>query len=140
MLLPYKNQPPLGPHTEVWRYLSLDAVIETVRKRQLRFTRIDKFWENDRFEGSVPKQQIVDQLPLSAGYSQMSRGAMSQPQREEPFGRMTRLRCAKARSTHACCWAAGDESEALWRLTAGARFVRQPRHVPALSRRASFQR
>jgi hypothetical protein len=29
---------------------------------------------------------------------------------------MTRLRRAKTQSTHACCWAAGDESEALWRL------------------------
>ena len=111
MLPPYKNQSLPDPHTEVWRYLSLDAVIKTVRDRQLRFTRIDKFWEKDPFEGSVPKQQIDDQLLLFAGHSQMRRGAMSLP---EHWGEMTRLRRAKARSTHA--WAAGDESEALWRL------------------------
>jgi hypothetical protein len=35
---------------------------------------------------------------------------------EDPWARMTRLRRAMTRSTHACCWAAGDESEPLWRL------------------------
>jgi hypothetical protein len=122
----YKNPPPMDPDTHVWRYLSLDAVIATVRDRTLRFTRVDRF--TDPFEGSVPKQQMDDQVVLFGGayhrrmiYRSVAAhypvGAMSlPPEWEDPWGRMTRLRRAKTRSTHACCWAAGDESEALWRL------------------------
>src|SRR5262249_25460925 len=57
---PYINRRPLPPETLVWRYLSLDAVVRTVRCRKLRFTRVDRF--PDPFEGSVPKQTIDDQL------------------------------------------------------------------------------
>jgi hypothetical protein len=122
---PYENRPFMDPDTPLWRYLSLDAVIATVRDRQLRFTRVDTF--ADPFEGSVPKQQIDDQVVLFGGayrtrtmYKSVAAhhpsGAMSIPEWEDPWVRMTRLRRAKTRSTHACCWAAGDESEALWRL------------------------
>jgi hypothetical protein len=118
----YRNRPSMDPNKHVWRYLSLDAVIATVRDRQLRFTRVDKF--PDPFEGSVPKQTIDDQVVLFGGAYHMltsvaayhPSGAMSLPEREDPWERMTRLRRAKTRSTHACCWAAGHESEALWRL------------------------
>jgi hypothetical protein len=105
----YKNRPHMDPDTPAWRYFSLDAVIATVRDRQLRFTRVDKF--EDPFEGSVPKQTIDDQLLLFSPAYRM-RG----PESEDPWLRMTRLRRAKCRSTHASCWAAGEESEALWRL------------------------
>jgi hypothetical protein len=121
----YKNRPLMDPDTAVWRYFGLDALIATVRERLLRFTRVDTF--DDPFEGSVPKRQIDDQLPLFAGAYQMRMmytsvaahhppGAMPLPEWEDPWERTTRLRRAKTRSTHACCWAAGDESEALWRL------------------------
>src|SRR6266853_1810910 len=61
----YKNRPPMDPDTPVWRYLSLNAVIATVRDRQLRFTRVDTF--PDPFEGSVPKQTIDEQVVLFGG-------------------------------------------------------------------------
>jgi hypothetical protein len=48
--------------TVVWRYLTLSAVIATIKKRQLRLTRLDRF--KDRFEGSVPKKQIDGQILL----------------------------------------------------------------------------
>ena len=65
----YRNRPLMDPDTPVWRYLSLDALIATVQDRQLRFTRVDTF--ADPFEGSVPKQQIDDQVALFAGAYQM---------------------------------------------------------------------
>jgi len=37
----YKNRPSMAPDTAVWRYMSLDALLATVRDGQLRFTRID---------------------------------------------------------------------------------------------------
>ena len=111
--------------TLVWRYLTLGAVIATIEARHLRLTRVDRF--QDPFEGSVPKKQIEDQIPILIGAA--SRRAMlnsvaahypgmerSRPPDEDPWLRITRLRRARTRSAHASCWSAGDESEALWRL------------------------
>jgi len=102
--------------------MSLDALLATVRDRQLRFTRVDAFWDkDDPFEGSVPKQTIDDQFLLVAG----ARNAMrmhtvitgSLPEWEEPEEKVLRLRAAKIRSAYACCWAAGEkEIAALWQL------------------------
>jgi hypothetical protein len=121
----YKNRPPMDPDTPVWRYFSLNAAIATVRDRRLRFTRLDRF--DDPFEGSVPKRQMDDQVALFAGAHHMrmvhtiiaSHYPSVPPPKwdsEDPWTRMTRLRRAMTQSTHACCWAAGDESEPLWRL------------------------
>jgi hypothetical protein len=121
----YKNRPYMDPDTQVWRYFSLEALIATMRDRQLRFTRVDTF--EDPFEGSVPKQQIDDQVVLFGNAYQTRTmyasveahypsGAMSVPEWQDRWTKTTRLRRAMTRSTHACCWAAGDESEALWRL------------------------
>ena len=57
----YKNRPAISGDTPVWRYLSLSAVLATIKTRQLRLTRVDKF--HDPFEGSVPKSQIEQQNP-----------------------------------------------------------------------------
>jgi hypothetical protein len=111
--------------TRVWRYLALGAVFATIKTRQLRLTRVDKF--QDAFEGSVPKKQIDDQILLLGGaasrrammdsvaahYPGMSR---SPPPDEDPWLRITRLRRALTRSAHASCWSAGSESDVLWRL------------------------
>lgn len=110
--------------TPVWRYLSLSAAIATIKKGQLRLTRVDKF--PDPFEGSVPQQDIDNQILLFAGAAsqQMTADiiaawnpgiATSTPPDEESWSRMTRLRRAKTRSAHASCWSMDDESEPLWR-------------------------
>ena len=87
--------------TPLWRYLTLDAVIATIEARHLRLTRVDRF--QDPFEGSVPKKQIEDQIPILIGAA--SRRAMlnsvaahypgmerSRPPDEDPWLRITRLR------------------------------------------------
>lgn len=107
------------------RYLTLGAVFATIKRQQLRLTRVDKF--QDPFEGSVPNKQIEDQALLLGGAA--SRRAMmnavaahypdmaTSPQPEEdPWLRITRLRRAMTRSAHASCWSWGEESESLWRL------------------------
>ena len=109
----------------MWRYLSLIAVVETIKARQLRLTRVDIF--RDPFEGSVPKKHMEDQnIVLMGGQSQQHMMnivalhhpgmAPSPPPDEDPWSRLTRWRRARTRSAHASCWSAGDESEALWRL------------------------
>jgi len=119
----YRNRPLMDPATPVWRYLSLNAVVATVRDRKLRFTRVDTF--PDPFEGSVPKQQIDDQLlTFSSHYTTRSEWSMApgddpgvlERLSEDPWVRMTRLRRAQTRAAHASCWSWGEESESLWRL------------------------
>jgi hypothetical protein len=61
----YKHRPPMSGDTPVWRYLALSAVSATIKTWHLRLTRIDRF--QDPFEGSVPKTQIDDQIPLFIG-------------------------------------------------------------------------
>jgi len=111
--------------TPVWRYLTLSAVIATIKTRRLRLTRVDRF--QDPFEGSVPKAQIEQQTLLLIG-AESRRAMMSpvaahhpgmarpMPPDEDSWTRITRLRRSRTRSAHASCWSAGDESEALWRL------------------------
>jgi hypothetical protein len=121
----YKNRPAMSHDTPVWRHLDLDAIVATLRDSQLRFTRVDTF--DDPFERSVTKQDIDDQVPIfSSHYATQSMWAMAggdDPdlvrqfrEREDPWTKTTRIRPAKTRSAHACCWFAGEESEALWRL------------------------
>ena len=121
----YKHRPPMSGDTPVWRYLTLSAVIATIKTRHLRLTRVDRF--QDPFEGSVPKTQIEGQIPLfigaASGLTMMNciaahhpGMASSMPPDEDRWIRTTRLRRARTRSSHASCWSASDESEVLWRL------------------------
>lgn len=112
----------------MWRYLALDAVLQTIKTRTLRLTRVDRF--DDKFEGSVPKADIDNQILLFNGAESQRRMmnnlvphfpgmATTPPPDEDRWTRITRLRRARTRSAHASCWSIGDESEALWRLYSG---------------------
>jgi hypothetical protein len=121
----YKNRPPMPDDTTVWRYLSLSAVVQTIKTRRLRLTRVDTF--DDPFEGSVTKKDMETQdilfigaesrrstMNIIASYHQGMAGPAKPA--EDSWLRMTRLRRARTRSAHASCWSSGDESEAIWRL------------------------
>ena len=119
----YKNRVPMDPATELRRYTTIDTLVQILRNRQLRFTRVDTF--QDPFEGSIPKRQIDDQVAIFSSRNavqMMSIAAhypgMSMPSRRhlDPWTEMTLLRRAMTRSAHASCWTAGHESEAMWRL------------------------
>ena len=75
----------------------------------------------------MPRQEIDNQLLLFSGAQQAQMEVMQVAAhypgmgvpaqwREDKWERMTRYRRAKTRAAHASCWAAGEESEALWRL------------------------
>ncbi len=122
----YKNRVPMDPASELRRYTTLNALVDMLRNRRLRLTRLDTF--QDPFEGSVPKRQIDDQVPIfsSRNAAQMMSVAahypsMRMPPRRslDPWTEMTLRRRAKTRSAHASCWTAGHESEAMGGCTAG---------------------
>lgn len=117
----------MEPGTQLRRYLPLVALEQMLREKQLRMTRVDQFHDDDSYEGSVPKQQIDDQVPIFSGwnamqsmYSQVAAHYpdMQLPQRpwRDPWEMMTIRRGALTRSVHASCWSAGPESGAMWRL------------------------
>jgi len=96
-----------------------------LRDQRLRLTRVDQW--RDPFEGSVPKQQIDDQVPLFSGWQAAEMMVPVMPPgypQERPYRRrnrdpwdvMTKRRRAMTRSAHGICWRWGDESEAMWRL------------------------
>jgi len=122
----YKNRAEISPDISLWHYSSIDAIAAILRSHSLRLSRVDTF--RDPFEGSVPKQQMEDEtlLFLSAharqrqynslrGHYPQMRGVDADPFRDL-WADMTHRRRALVASSHAICWAAGDESEALWRL------------------------
>jgi hypothetical protein len=108
----------MAPETPIRRHLSLTAVVSTLRDELLRLTRLDTF--DDPFEGSVPKKQIDDQVPLFSSHHVFSDGGMNpgleQPRSEDPWTAVTRRRRKKTRSAHASSWTSGPESEAMWTL------------------------
>ena len=116
----YKNRQPMDPATELRRYTSLNALEHMPRDNQLRLTRVDRF--DDPFEGSVPKQQMDDQVAtFSSTYLTEMMGASHLLRKHktyvsDPWTRMELRRRAATRSAHASCWTAGPESEAMWRL------------------------
>jgi hypothetical protein len=116
----YKNRPLVDPAIELRRYTSLNALEHMLRDKQLRLTRVDQF--DDPFEGSVPKKQMDDQVAtFSSAYQTEMMSGSRLPRRHksyvtDPWTRMELRRRAATRSTHASCWIAGAESEAMWRL------------------------
>jgi hypothetical protein len=68
----YKNRRQMNSETELRRYMSLIALEDMLRKKQLRLIRVDMF--QDPFEGSVPKKQIDDQLPAFSSWNAMLMG------------------------------------------------------------------
>ena len=121
----YKNRLVIAPNYQVWRYMSLEAATTMLRDSQMRYTRIDHF--EDPFEGSVPKQEIDNQILLFSGEQaaemQMEAIFLHSPSMEIPktpyrdrWAEMTKSRRFKTRSAHASCWRWGDDSEAMWRL------------------------
>lgn len=119
----YRNRVPMDPATELRRYTTLNALLQMLRNRCLRLTRVDTF--PDPFEGSVPQRQIDDQVAIfsSRNATQMMSVAayypsMSRPPRRslDPWTELKLRRQAMTRSAHASCWTAGHESEAMWRL------------------------
>jgi hypothetical protein len=96
-----------------------------LHERRLRLTRVDQ-WP-DPFEGSVPKQQIDDQVAIFGGSQAAELMFAVMPQHypdmralvgrmRDPWELMTKQRLAMVRAAHAICWRAGTESEAMWRL------------------------
>ena len=60
----YKNRVGMDPAAELWHYTSLDAIRAIWKDQKLRLRRIDTYWKDDPFEGSVPNKQIEDQVPI----------------------------------------------------------------------------
>lgn len=120
----YKNLKVLDGGVPVMRYMSLAQLVSVLVKSSLPLTRVDRF--RDKFEGSVPKRQVDDQIPIFSDESaQFFQDEYTPPtettQPKDMNAEVARWRRALARSAHASCWRWGPESEGMWRLYCGER-------------------
>jgi hypothetical protein len=130
----------LAGSTRLWRYLSLDKLIDLLSTSELFFTPLATFAKTDPFEGYLPSVAIdaqaslfrnnVNDLELShqqvAEHRNKQGSPLTNEEREtlqaslEDFrSTLRRLLPAIAKATVVNCWHANDnESEAMWRLYA----------------------
>jgi hypothetical protein len=121
----YKNRVAVRPAAQLWHYTSLDALKKILEGKKLRLRRIDTYWEDDPFEGSVPMEQMNEQATIlgsqAAALMKQIRPHFS-PHMDVPHSPtrnrwedIAKWREGKARSIHVSCWTKG-ESEVMWRL------------------------
>jgi hypothetical protein len=121
----YKNPVGVRLAAQLWHYTSLDALKKILEGKKLRLRRIDTYWEDDPFEGTVPMKQMNEQAMIlgSQAAALMEQVAphffppMDVPRRptRNRSEDITKWREGKARSIHVSCWTKG-ESEVMWRL------------------------
>jgi hypothetical protein len=115
----------MDPAAQLWHYTSLDAVKKILERQKLRLTRIDTYWKDDPFEGSIPMEQRNEQARISSGGTAAAQTmvvaqwhpAMQEvlPLHRDRDGEITKWREGMAHSCHVSCWTKG-ESEVMWRL------------------------
>lgn len=98
----------LASDTQIWRYVDLAKFLDLLTRRNLYFARLDKL--EDPFEGAIPRQFLIDRLPLPEH--------ITGPEREARQSKNVRLlREMLRKSVYVNCWVSGEhESEAMWRL------------------------
>lgn len=130
----------LSGTTRLWRYLSLDKLVDLLSTSELFFTPLETFARSDPFEGYLPTvafdahasifRKYVSDLQLvhqqlaehrqNKGYPLTdSERATLQTSVEDMRSSLRRLLPAIAKTTAVNCWHASEsESEAMWRLYA----------------------
>jgi hypothetical protein len=128
----------LAGSTKLWRYLSLDKLIDLLLTSELFFTPLAAFARTDPFEGCLPSvafeadasmvRQVVNDVGTAYGLLAEHRKAQGCPltiaEQETVQASLNdlksvprHLRLAMAKATVVNCWHAGEsESEAMWRL------------------------
>lgn len=126
--------------TRLWRYLSLDKLIDLLSTSELFFTPLETFAKTDPYEGYLPSvafdahasifQKYVNDFELSiqqaAEYRKKLGNPLTDTEREKLQASLEDFRStprrfipAIAKATMVNCWHANEnESEAMWRLYA----------------------
>jgi hypothetical protein len=122
----YKNCVGMAPIAKLWHYTSLAAITAILKDQKLRLRRIDTYWEDDPFEGSVPKKQMDEQGMILGSQTEALMQTVAPhyfPDMDVPrrparnrSDEITKWREGMARSCHVSCWSAAGESDVMWRL------------------------
>jgi hypothetical protein len=130
----------LAGASKLWRYLSLDKLVDLLSTSELFFTPLATFAKTDPFEGFLPSvaldahasifQKYVDAFELSIQQAAEYRNKQGYPLTNEERRTLQasledfrstnrRLLPAIAKTTMVNCWHASEsESEAMWRIYA----------------------
>lgn len=99
---------PAETSIKVWRYLSLPKYISLLSSNELYFSRLDLL--ADDYEGSLT-EQTIDVIEFGLKLQGMPDAMVD----------ISTAFAESRKSTYVCCWHANEhESEAMWRLYAGA--------------------
>jgi hypothetical protein len=60
----YKNRVGVRPGAQLWHYTNLGGLKKILKGQKLRLRRIDSYWEDDPFEGSVSMKQTNEQAMI----------------------------------------------------------------------------
>jgi len=106
----------VGPNSTIYRYFELDKFEYLLRDRALFFCRCDKF-ENDLFEGSVPKTEVENrpsQIKNIASYFNHPISDKEVKQKDQGLGNVYKK---LKKSFVVNCWHINNgESDAMWKL------------------------
>ena len=130
----------MSGNTRLWRYLSLDKLIDLLSTRHLFFAPLSSFVKTDPFEGYLPSvameahaeifrskvQDVESFIPVFEDYCERMKIELPSAERETLQHKLEDLKAAPKRFFAAImqcqtvnCWHANDgESEAMWRLYA----------------------
>jgi hypothetical protein len=128
----------LSGTTRLWRYLSLDKLVDLLSTSELFFTPLAAFAKSDPFEGYLPSVAFDAHASLSSRYvndTKLAHQQVAEYRRNKGFpltdveqlmletsiedmrSSFRRLLPAIAKATSVNCWHANEgESEAMWRL------------------------
>jgi hypothetical protein len=126
--------------TRLWRYLSLDKLVDLLSTSELFFTPLAAFAKTDPFEGYLPSVAFDAHASISSKYVndlELAHQQLAEHRRNKGYpltdaervtletsledmrSSLRRLLPAIAKTTTVNCWHANDgESEAMWRLYA----------------------
>lgn len=107
--------PQLQTETEVWRFLDLAKLIDSMSRQHLYMTRLDRM--HDKFEGSISPMSRVVEAEIVNALPPRQRRFGSDIQRELIW--RSSVRRLLVSHTYVSCWRHGEEIEAMWRLYCG---------------------
>jgi hypothetical protein len=126
--------------TKLWRYLSLDKLIDLLSEKKLHFTPLSSFVKTDPYEGFLPKvamdanaemyrlmvKDVESGFALVEDHCKRVKQELTNDEQADHQRRLsslkenpTRYLLSTIRLTAVNCWhASDDESEAMWRMYA----------------------
>lgn len=107
----------LDPSTVIWRYMTLDKLIDLLESKALYFTSLLKYARTDPFEGLPPQLILKKMYEVHQASAKQVLDLIPEKDRADNFDLFVRNAKTIFKSQVVNCWYANaDESEAMWKI------------------------